>query len=46
MKENEVKIGQTVYFQEHWSGVIQDAKVMDIHLWKIRRDILGRNMQN
>mgnify|MGYP001620243279 FL=1 len=30
MKENEVKIGQTVYFQEHWSGVIQDAKVMDI----------------
>lgn len=30
MKENEVKIGQTVYFQEHWSGVIQEAKVTDI----------------
>lgn len=30
MKENEVKIGQTVYFQEHWSGVIEEAKVIDI----------------
>lgn len=30
MKENEVKIGQTVYFQEHWSEVIQEAKVTDI----------------
>lgn len=30
MKENEVKIGQTVYFQEHWSGAIQEAKVTDI----------------
>lgn len=30
MKENEVKIGQTVYFQEHWSGAIQEAKVIDI----------------
>lgn len=30
MTENEVKIGQTVYFQEHWSGVIEEAKVMNI----------------
>lgn len=30
MKENEVKIGQTVYFREHWSGVIEEAKVIDI----------------
>lgn len=32
MKENEVKIGQTVYFQEHWSGVIQEAKVTEIKI--------------
>lgn len=30
MKENEVKIGQTVYFREHWSGNIYKAKVANI----------------
>lgn len=30
MKEKDVKIGQTVYFREHWSGAIQEAKVVGI----------------
>lgn len=30
MIENEVKIGQSVWFKEHWSGMIQEAKVIDI----------------
>lgn len=30
MTEAEVKIGQTVWFKEHWSGMIQEAKVIDI----------------
>lgn len=30
MKENEVNVGQTVYFKEHWSGNIYKAKVTNI----------------
>lgn len=32
MKEKDVKIGQTVYFREHWSGNIYKAKVANIEI--------------
>ncbi len=42
MTENEIKIGQTVYFKEHWSGVIQEAKVIDILLMEDQKRYPGK----
>lgn len=42
MTENEIKIGQTVYFKEHWSGVIQEAKVIDILLMEDQKRYSGK----
>ena len=42
MKEKDVKIGQTVYFQEHWSGLIQEAKVIDVLLMEDQKRYPGK----
>ena len=42
MTENEIKIGQTVYFKENWSGVIQEAKVIDILLMEDQKRYPGK----